>query len=50
MDSQKFQSQAFHWYVIQSIVSYMEDFLGKTENTLYTFGKGRAIQESIYLQ
>ena len=45
VDYQRFLSQAFHRYVIQVIASYKEAFLGKSENTLHTFGKGHAIQE-----
>ena len=45
MYSQRFQAQAFYWYVIQVISSYYtEAFIDKSEKKLYNFGKGCEIQ------
>ena len=44
MDSQRFRAQAFHRHVIHVNASYTEVLIDISENTLYTFEKGRAIQ------
>ena len=42
----RFPFQAFHWYAIQVITSYSEEFLGKSEHKIHTFRKVHAIQET----